>query len=103
MPPPSPPPPPSASAREEQRKKEKKDRGEISYFTGLLLDQQREYLDHKQQNQESILHLVPFFKGALPQAAQQAVPCDESIEEERLRNRLETEGAYLMDCVKVML
>ena len=98
----SPPPSPSPSAREAQRKKEEKDRGEIIYFTGLPPERQREYLDHKQQHQESIRHLIPFFKGALSATVQEAIPCDGSIEEDRRRIQMEMDGAYLMECIKVI-
>ena len=45
--------------------------------------------------------MIQFFKGALPTAAQQAIPCDDSIEEERKRIQMERDGAYLMECIKV--
>lgn len=58
-------------------------------------------MDRKQQNEESIRHLIPYFKGALPATAQPAFASDSDIEEERRKYKMENDGAYLMECIKV--
>ena len=80
---------------------EQKNAAEIEHFKLFNPQKQREYLDSKQQYNQSIVHLIPFFRGETPKEPQLAFASIQEVEQEKRRHQMESDGLYLLNCIKV--
>lgn len=81
---------------------EAKNAAEVEHFKQFTPEKQREYLDAKQYHNESILHLIPHFKGVMPKDPVPVFASDSDLEEERRKKKMEEDGLYLLNCIKVI-
>ena len=80
---------------------EQKNAAEIEHFKLFNPQKQREYLDSKQQHNQPIVHLIPYFKGVTPKEPQPVFASVGEVEQEKRRQQMENDGLYLLSYIKV--